>query len=363
MTPPPAAIARLIELARWAPSGDNTQPWRFEILHADRFLIHAFDTRDHCVYDLDGHPSQVSVGALIETLHIAATGLQLTLSIERRSETSDKTPVFDVRLAHAPSISPDPLLPHIPRRSVCRLPLRTRPLSTKEMHILSSALPPGYHLQWHTGWAGRSRMAGLMYTNAKLRLTMHEAFEVHRAIIDWGQRFSTDRVPDQALGADAATLKLMRWAMADWRRIRFMNRWLGGTIAPRLQMDLLPSLLCAAHVAIVADTEPSSIDDHVAGGRAVQRLWLTATALGLQHQPEMTPLIFARYIRQRRDFTEDVAAQALAASLAVRSQALLGDDLPKTIWLGRLGEGRAASSRSLRKGFAELCTGSNQFQS
>ena len=32
-------IYRIIELARWAPSGDNTQPWRFEIIDEVSFNI------------------------------------------------------------------------------------------------------------------------------------------------------------------------------------------------------------------------------------------------------------------------------------------------------------------------------------
>jgi len=47
----------VLDLARWAPSGDNTQPWRFAIVGADRVVVYAHDTRETCVYDLDGHPS------------------------------------------------------------------------------------------------------------------------------------------------------------------------------------------------------------------------------------------------------------------------------------------------------------------
>jgi hypothetical protein len=52
-----------------------------------------------------------------------------------------------------------------------------------------------------------------MFNNARLRLTMPEAFEVHRRIIHWNATRSPDKVPDQALGVDKATLKLMKWAM------------------------------------------------------------------------------------------------------------------------------------------------------
>ena len=67
------AVLGILDLARWAPSGDNTQPWRFEISDDYHVVIHGNDTRDHCIYDLRGHASQLALGALLETVNIAAS--------------------------------------------------------------------------------------------------------------------------------------------------------------------------------------------------------------------------------------------------------------------------------------------------
>lgn len=345
---------RLIELGRWAPSGDNTQPWRFEIVSDDHMLIHGHDTRDHCVYDLDGHPSQLAMGALIETLHIAATEQALRLHIARRPDSAETHPVFDVRMTEDPAVAPDPLLPCIPRRSVCRKPMSTRALTGQEVSALENALPAGYTLRWYASLLDRWRMARLMFANAKLRLTMREAYEVHRSVIDWGQRFSADKVPDQALGVDAMTLRIMRWAMADWGRVRFMNRWAFGTLAPRLQMDLAPSLLCAAHFALIAERQPFSIDDYIKAGQVVQRLWLTASKLGLQHQPELTPLIFSRYICEGIRFSRETNALPTATSLARAVGLMFGPDLMRVCWIGRIGQADPALTRSIRRSVQDL---------
>jgi hypothetical protein len=137
--------------------------------------------------------------------------------------------------------------------------------------------------------------------------------------------------------------------MQDWRRVEFMNRYLAGTIAPRVQLDLLPGIACAAHVVIVADTVPTSIDDYVAAGGAVQRFWLTATTLGLQHQPEMTPLIFARYAREGRLFSAVPGVTQAMRDLWLRLETLLGAEvMSRALWLGRIGAGAPAVARSLR---------------
>ena len=116
----PSTIERILDLARWAPSGDNTQVWRFEITGPDSFIVHGFDTREHVVYDFDGHPSQVALGALLETIAIAASGLGSRAVISRREAYPETTPTFDIRLEPAPGITADPLIPYITQRSVQR---------------------------------------------------------------------------------------------------------------------------------------------------------------------------------------------------------------------------------------------------
>lgn len=300
---PASVIEQILDLGRWAPSGDNTQPWRFQIVDEHQVVVHGFDTRDHCVYDLDGHPSQISHGALLETIAIAASSHGLLMHATRRTEMPDIHPTFDLRFTADPALLSDPLLPCITRRSVQRRAMSSRRLTEPEKLALQNSVGAAYRLLWLEDFSLRLKTARLMFNNAKLRLTMPEAYLVHRDVIEWNSKYSEDRVPDQALGVDAMTAHLMRFVMTSWARVEFFNRFLAGTWAPRVQMDLLPSLACAAHFMIVAEAEPTGIDDYVAAGRALQRFWLTATLLGLMVQPEMTPVIFARYVREGRRFS------------------------------------------------------------
>src|SRR5512139_2333237 len=355
MQPIPQPVAEILELARWAPSGDNTQPWRFEVVDAHHLVVHGFDTRDHCVYDLDGHPSQIAHGALLETLAIAASAHGLRAEIRRRPDSPDASPDYLVDLIPDSSVYPDPLLPHIRQRSVQRRLMRTTPLAAAQKQALEDAVGPAYTVRWFEGGMQRWRLARLMFDNAKLRLTLPEAYPVHRDIIEWNARFSEDRVPDRALGLDPVTLKLMHWVMASWRRVGFFNTWLAGHLTPRIEMDLLPGLFCGAHFALLAQSSPETIDDYVAAGRALQRFWLTATRLGLQLQPELTPLIFGRYVREGRPFSRLASAARRAEGLYRRLDALMpGQAVEQVVFLGRVGQGRAAASRSLRRSLKNL---------
>lgn len=347
------AIEQILDLARWAPSGDNTQPWRFEVAGEKHVVVHGHDTRHHCVYDLDGHPSQISIGALLETIAIAASTHGLRMSVERRLESPDTRPTFDIRFETA-QVEPDPLAPFITQRSVQRRPMSTRPLTASEKAEVEAAAGDAFHILWLEGFAARLETALLMFHNAKLRLTMPEAYTVHRDVIEWNARYSEDRIPDQALGVDPMTAKLMRFVMKSWPRVAFFNKFLAGTWAPRIQMDLIPGIACGAHLVIKARDVPSTIDDYVAAGRAVQRVWLTLTRLGLQMQPELTPLIFGSYVRHGIKFTREEKLQALAEELERAVKHVIGSDAATAVFMARTGAGPTAKARSTRLSLQRL---------
>jgi hypothetical protein len=349
-----APAGPVLELARWAPSGDNTQPWRFEVRDANHIVVHGYDTRDHCVYDLDGHGSQLALGALLETIAIAATTQGCLAKVTRQPDSPDERPLFDVTLVPEPDIAPDPLAQAIKTRTVQRRPMRFRRLDDAEKHALEAAVQPGYRVLWLESAAQKWATSRILFANAKLRLTMREAYEVHRRIIEWNARYSANRIPDRSLGLDPLTLKLMRWVMGSWERVRFFNAYLAGTLAPRIQLDLLPAMACGAHFVLVAERPAATLDDYVEAGRRLQRFWLTAERLGLKLQPEVTPLIFARYLREGRRFTAQDEILSAAAPMAEHLRALLAANLDQAVFMGRIGAGNEAVSRSLRKTLDQL---------
>jgi hypothetical protein len=343
------ALDDILDRARWAPSGDNRQSCRFAIAADDHIVIHGFDTRHDCVYDLDGSSSQIAVGALIETMRIAASVHRIRIDAVRRPDSPENAPLVDVRLVPDAQIEPDSLAAFIETRSVNRRPLSTRALNDVERQALIASVGDDHQVVLREDGASRRRMAALLFSSARIRLTMPEAYLVHRDAIEWGAQFSIDRVPEAAVGLDPMTARLMRWVMKSWGRVQFFNRFLAGTWTPRIQLDVLPALMCAAHFVIVAKRGCTSIDDFIAGGRALQRFWLTATKLGLQLQPELTPLIFARYYRTQLSFSRTDGMTRDAGRIAAAMEKEFGKETAQpAVFMGRVGAGPAAKSRSLR---------------
>lgn len=360
-TPPVAAdsapnvMERILDQARWAPSGDNTQPWRFQIHDDGHATIHGHDTRTDCVYDLDGHASHIAHGALLESIAIAASAEGVRAAITRDESAPDQHPIYRISVRSDDPATPDPLAPYIRLRTTQRRPMSTRRLSQRQKQLLEESVGSGFRVRWFESTRERMRVANLLVRSAKIRLTTEEAFAVHSRIIDWNARFSDERIPDQATGLDPVARRMTRWAFADWKRVRFLNRYLGGTLLPRLELDLLPALLCGAHFVLLSDQVPQSIDDYTAAGRAWQRFWLTATRLGLHSQPEMTPLIFARYARDRIQFTNNSSAVTIAHQVDDQLGALLEDsDRRRAVVMGRLGSGPEPRSRSRRLSMTQL---------
>ena len=347
-------LSNILDLARWSPSGDNTQPWRFEILDDKRIAIHGYDTREHVLNDLDGHASHMSHGALLETLRLAATRFGLCARWCIRDGCTDSAPIYDVQFEPA-DLPEDPLVACIEKRCVQRRPMRTTPLTPEQSAALQAAVSENFTVRVFSSFQERLSVAGLLWDNAYIRLTCPEAFPVHYEIIEWNVRYSVDRIPDQATGADPMTVKIMPWAMKSWERMNFLNRYMGATIAPRIQMDFLPGIACAAHLLLIAREKPDGLSAYLQAGAALQRLWLTATRVGLHLQPAMTPIIFRWYSRSGRKFSAVPELAVRAEKLTERFEQLAGAS-PDThfAFFCRVGESKPPWARSIRKSLSDL---------
>ena len=358
-------LLRILDAARWAPSGDNTQPWRFEILSPEHIILHGSDTRRHVVYDLEGHASQLAIGGCIESVSIAARseGLKTEISYRNSKISPDEHPLFDIRFSEMEQIQPDPLYPFLRTRCVNRKPFDKTPLTSdekefiaREIHPADKHFPP-HEVLWLESKSQKNTMAGIAQSSGHLRLTIPEGYAVHREVIEWNAATSEDRIPDQALGLPNPILPMMKWIMASWNRVHFFNRFLAGTFIPRIYMDLLPALGASAHFVLLSPSAPKTLEDYVASGQALCRFWLSTTRHGLQFQPEMTPLIFRSYVQSKIPFSIRPGASEEARKIGLTLEGLIGKEYAdRAVFLGRIGRGMAPSARSLRRPLSSLIT-------
>lgn len=353
----PPAVERILDAAHWAPSGDNAQPWTFEVRDEAQFDV-CVRVESGNVYEFrQGEPTLISAGTLLANIAVAApsSGKRAKWDYLGAEGTHHRIRVV---LEDDPAAGEHPLHGEIQRRSVDRRPYQRRRLAAQDKLALAEALGPGHDLTWYESLGERRRIAGLTRLATDIRLRIPETFAIHSRIVDWQRAYSPDAIPSKALGVDALTQKMMRWTLAKRQRTELANR-LGSPFFAGLQMDFLPGLFSAAYFAFHF-REPrqagrAAISQLLRGGEAVQRFWLTASKRGLVLQPCLATLAFAHYGLADEAFTVALAERRKAGVLARRVARDLGD-LQSTFFVGRIGYPQAAKleSRSLRLPLAQL---------
>jgi molybdopterin/thiamine biosynthesis adenylyltransferase len=142
--------------------------------------------------------------------------------------------------------------------------------------------------------------------------------------------------------------KIMRAVLSSWERVHFLNRYIGAAWTTSLSLDGWTALACGAHMIMLCNQKPQTDDDFIDIGKAVQRVWLTATKLHLWQQPEMTIPIFARYVSENVAFTTLTDQRQEAASVRHKLEKIIDTDTDRVVWGGRLGFGPTPTARALR---------------
>lgn len=340
-------LFEILQRARWAPSGDNGQPWKFEFLEGNQIRIHVFHELDN-VYEVNaGEPVWIAAGALLETLSIAASTKKLTCDVRALQDFQDGKGHIDVAFQESESLQDDPLAHFIEARSVLRFPYRLGDFSEQVANELEEAVGKNHTVKWLRSTSERWRAVTLNMKGSVIRLSIKEAYNVHKEVIDWENDLSPSGVPAKAVGMSFPTLLLTKWAMQSWERIRILMTYMGGTLIPRLEMDILPGLLCARHFVILEkqEIERSPLQSSLQMGRSVQRFWLCATKNNLVIQPGMAPIIFAKHAIRNNPFTQDSSARDRAKTLAGDVERVWGVSASKIGFTGRIGFPRCPPAR------------------
>ena len=131
-------IKKILEAGTLAPSGDNSQPWKFE-MRGDTVRVMNLPQKDNPIFNYKQRGSFVAHGALIENIVIYASAFGYTAEPRIFPEGENSDIVADITLTKkTPSI--EPLCPAIFKRATNRKPYTARALTHEERAALTSSV-------------------------------------------------------------------------------------------------------------------------------------------------------------------------------------------------------------------------------
>jgi nitroreductase len=340
-----ATTREIAAAAASAPSGHNAQPWRF------RRAGYTFDGRfdpARRLHALDFHDaaSWAALGSASLNAELAARASGRFGGIELGPTEGEPLLGFRLRLASGP-VEEDPLHPWIARRVTNRRLAERRPLGAAAAALEREAAAEGAWLCLATTPREIEALATCVALGERLTWLQPE---VHGEIVA-GLRWSAAEVA-RGDGLDVASLEL---SPSDLAVLRLLAR--PDVRAAQAHLGLGQGLGEFAGQAVRASSAVgllavpgASPQAWIAGGRAQQRVWLRATALGLSIHPFATvPYLLARHTAGEPDsWTREIAEEILKLDAAFRD---VFPRMPGTteLLLFRITHAPPPSARALRR--------------
>lgn len=349
-----AEIRRILEAGVLAPTAHNAQPWRFRV-EGDRVECRREDTLCFRHLDFENGATHVGFGALVENMALEAATIGIRADVDLFPRADDPRLVCVVRLARDSEVKPEPeLAAEIPRRCTNRRKGRRRPLSDAERAALTEAIAPTRaRLLLATDPDALDTLARLV--GRVDRITFSHA-EIHREIFE-GFRWTPQEVRANPHGLDVATLELagperaVVKMLSRWSAIRFLTRIRAGIM---LEMAGRQAVATASAMGLIVHpgTSPES---YVAGGRALERLWLAASRAGLGLQPLASlPFMFARLERGGGEGLDPAQIAELREMRGPYRDIFQPPEDHAEIMLFRLVHAPAPTARSVRRSLDDL---------
>ncbi|MFC5524306.1 hypothetical protein ACFPPA_00990 [Rhodanobacter ginsengisoli] len=269
-----------------APSADNSQPWRFA-WSGDDLDLRIDASRSGRVSDTRYVLSDLAAGACLENMIIYARSLGYVADLQTFPRDDDELWVARIRWHRDPECDPhEPLAGAIEQRHTDRRFPWRGPITTDMQARLDAQarLIPGQRLYWPQTPREKKTALNVIRQAETLRFrspTLHaELFSSIRFAVGWHSACEEGLAP-----ATLAVEPPMRPVFQALRRpsVMAMFNWLGAASVLGLRSAWLPIRLSPGLCLLVIPSTARS--DVLAGGRALQRVWLEATLAGLSVQP------------------------------------------------------------------------------
>lgn len=264
-------IENLIHYAAMAPSGHNTQPWKFSV-HDNQIRIHPDFTRRLPVVDPDDHALYISLGCALENLIIAARHEGFSAKV---NYFPDDEEYLEVKLTEESSEDDDELFDVIPERQSNRSLYNGESIPDSHLEQLTNVVDSSSTTlrKFYAGHEDAEHIISLVKEANRIQFKDRGFVD---ELISW-IRFSKQEAVEQK---DGLTSEAMGFPS--------VPRWLGKMIirkfaTPEGEAKKCEKMIRSSPVLMVFIAKNQSKKNWVDLGRHFQRAALMATKLGISH--------------------------------------------------------------------------------
>jgi len=347
-------VRALVEAASLAPSPGNNQPWKWYYDGRQLYLFHDIE-RSESYGDFQNMAAHMALGTAIENMSLKANelGLAITQQILPLADEPLLIGVFSFKKAKP---AQNNLAAYIGKRCTNRNMGDGREIDADTLTDIRRSIEPiaGVKLRLIGAGPHLEQVATITGRSDKLRLFIPQG---HYELFEKELRWSTEDVEATKDGLDIRTLELtgkdqIGFRVArDPRAIQLVSTWKLGAALENISSKSVTSSM----VGLI--TMPSfDAKSCVEAGRAVERLWLTASKHRISLHPLLASVLHFARLRYGNgsDMPPDIKQEFI--TLEQQFNTLFGID-PATevpLFLFRLFRGKDPDVRSLRLDIADV---------
>ncbi|MBO9699131.1 MAG: Rv1355c family protein [Sporocytophaga sp.] len=309
-------IQELVSSAILAPSGGNNQPWKW-LFSDNKLYLYLNPPFQNSLLDFDYNASTISLGAATENLLLKAKeiGLNIETHLFPNPEDDKLAAIFNfIREKNEENQKTEHgfeyLSKYIDRRNTNRSLKNTGKISSKDIIELTKVVEsiPGASLQIISEEEKLIKLGMMMGVADRLRVTNPKGHAEFVSEIRWSKEESEDKMDGIPVSAiDFTPTELIGYRLAkDWKVVENLIKWNKGK-----GFEKLSRKLTNASSAFGLITMPStSKEDYFKGGRALQRLWLHATSMNINIQPNTALIfLFAQMFGQNKTLNKNLLSE------------------------------------------------------
>ncbi len=344
-------IREIIRAGVSAPSGDNTQPWRFVVRRNTVKIFSTGQKQSKNILVGSSFVEHITHGCVIENMLIAADHFGYDAKVVLFPAKKDPKHTATITLMYDPVDRGVNLYRYMYDRITDRGPYLKEPLSLTQKDELSQ-IPSTLRLSGRVVFIENKKtireIAHLVMTQVQLLFSHQKLHEEFFAALRW----TPHEVHTTEDGLDVRTLELnfckfilFRFVLRKWKIVSVL-----GTLGIQHIAALVESLRYTQAGAYCGIILPSSTHTEcVHAGRILERMWLVATRQGLSVQPTFATLLLNEHVEEDPSaFTLPQKTLLKKSTKSLYEKFAVGSN-EKLMCMFRIGVGTGRRIPSLRK--------------